>query len=73
MHAGQVDARREEVGVPGEPLGGQDPSVRQPPEPDAVRIDVVAAVEVETGRQDVVVLGVALSVRVRGDSRNSFP
>ena len=50
---GDVHPGRENVRVPGQPLGREYPPVREAPEPDPFRIHILPTLEVEPGGQDV--------------------
>ena len=65
MHAGEVDAGDEDVRVARERLRRQEAAVRQPPDADAVRIDVGTRLQILPARQHVLILGVATPARVR--------
>ncbi len=59
VDAGEIDARHEDVGVARERLRRQEAAVGEAPDADALRIHVVAALQVRRAGHDVLVLGVA--------------
>ena len=65
MHAREVDADLEDVGVARERLRRQHAAVRQAPDADAIRIDVGPRLQILAGREHVLILRVAAPARVR--------
>jgi hypothetical protein len=72
MHAGEIDAELEHVGVARQRLRGEQAAVRQAPDPEALLIDVRSGVEPLGRGQHVTVLRVPASAGLRR-LRNARP
>jgi hypothetical protein len=66
VHSSEVGAGNEEVRIPRQCLRGEETAIRQAPDADTRRIDVGTRLQIFPGGEDVLVLGVAAGIRVRG-------